>query len=144
MWRNLPVVHLAAMAGILASTALSMGAASAASTDTLLLAGILPKNTDEQYELSFWESIKNSNYAADYEAYLKQYPNGRFAVLAKSRLERLRASASAPAPAPAPKAQKQAAPPPRSGTSSGGQVSRAPVTGMLLASSLDMSPQRLF
>ncbi|XZR53981.1 formylglycine-generating enzyme family protein [Cupriavidus oxalaticus] len=122
MWRNLPVVHLAAMAGILASTALSMGAASAASADPLLLAGIMPKNTDEQYELSFWESIKNSNYASDYEAYLKQYPNGRFAVLAKARLERLRASA----PAPAPKAQQQPAPPPRSGTSSGGQVSRAP------------------
>ncbi|MBP0621849.1 formylglycine-generating enzyme family protein [Cupriavidus sp. LEh25] len=126
MWRNLPVVHLAAMAGVLASTALSMGAASAASTDPLLLAGILPKNTDEQYELSFWESIKNSNYAADYEAYLKQYPNGRFAVLAKARLERLRASAPASAPAPAPKAQQQPTPAPRPGTSSGGQVSRAP------------------
>lgn len=63
-------------------------------------AGILPKNSDEQYDLSFWDSIKNSNYAADYEAYLKQYPNGKFASLAKARLERLRAAASSPAPAP--------------------------------------------
>ncbi|ODV41084.1 hypothetical protein AWV79_01675 [Cupriavidus sp. UYMMa02A] len=51
----------------------------------MLLAGILPKNSDEQYELTFWESIKNSNYAGDYEAYLKQYPNGRFAALARAR-----------------------------------------------------------
>ncbi|WP_432260402.1 formylglycine-generating enzyme family protein [Cupriavidus sp. TMH.W2] len=79
----------------------------------------MPKNTDEQYELTFWESIKNSNYAADYEAYLKQYPNGRFAVLARARLERLAASASAP------KAQAPT-PPPRSSTSAAGQVSRPP------------------
>jgi len=84
-------------------------------------AGILPKNSDEQYELSFWDSIKNSNYAADYEAYLKQYPNGRFAALAKTRLDRIKASApaaSAPAAAattparPEPKTQAKTEPPP--------------------------------
>ena len=64
-------------------------------------AGILPKNSDEQYDLSFWDSIKNSTYAADYEAYLKQYPNGRFAALAKTRLDRIKASAPAQASAPA-------------------------------------------
>lgn len=69
-------------------------------------AGILPKNSDEQYELTFWDSIKNSTYAADYEAYLKQYPNGRFAALAKSRLERIKATA------PAQAAQPPAAQPP--------------------------------
>lgn len=89
-------------------------------------AGILPKNSDEQYELSFWDSIKNSNYAADYEAYLKQYPNGRFAALAKSRLDRIKASAPAqaasapalsPAPAkPEPKAQAKSEPAPPAAT----------------------------
>ncbi|WP_373456653.1 formylglycine-generating enzyme family protein [Cupriavidus taiwanensis] len=79
----------------------------------------MPKNTDEQYELSFWESIKNSNYAADYEAYLKQYPNGRFAGLARARLERLAGSA------PAPKAQAPA-PQPRAGATASGQASRSP------------------
>ncbi|MCY0855644.1 SUMF1/EgtB/PvdO family nonheme iron enzyme [Cupriavidus sp. D39] len=62
--------------------------------------GILPKDSDEQYELSFWDSIKNSNFASDYEAYLKAYPNGRFAPLARARIERLRAAgpqAGAPA-----------------------------------------------
>ncbi|MDQ0143980.1 formylglycine-generating enzyme family protein [Cupriavidus necator] len=131
MWRNLPVVRVAAMipmaatAALLATAIPAPAAEQAPQARPLLLAGILPKNTDEQYELSFWESIKNSNYAADYEAYLKQYPNGRFAGLAKARLERLAASASAPkaqaqAPAPAP------APPPRAGATASGQVSRSP------------------
>ncbi|MEI5998336.1 caspase family protein [Paraburkholderia bengalensis] len=53
-----------------------------ASPDTVVAMdsrGILPKDSNEQYELTFWESIKDSNYASDYEAYLKAYPNGRFA-----------------------------------------------------------------
>ncbi|MGO4332384.1 SUMF1/EgtB/PvdO family nonheme iron enzyme [Cupriavidus sp. 2TAF22] len=58
--------------------------------------GILPKDSDEQYELTFWESIKNSNFSSDYEAYLKAYPNGRFAPLARARIERLRASGAKP------------------------------------------------
>jgi formylglycine-generating enzyme required for sulfatase activity len=62
--------------------------------------GILPKDSSEQYELTFWDSIKDSNYPSDYEAYLKAYPNGRFAALAKARIERLRA-AGAPSSAPA-------------------------------------------
>jgi formylglycine-generating enzyme required for sulfatase activity len=66
--------------------------------------GIMPKDSSEQYELTFWDSIKNSNYASDYEAYLKAYPNGRFAALAKARIERLQAAASAPAPGAAPTA----------------------------------------
>ncbi len=66
--------------------------------------GIMPKDSSEQYELTFWDSIKNSNYASDYEAYLKAYPNGRFAALAKARIERLQAAASAPAPGAAPPA----------------------------------------
>ena len=63
------------------------------------LRGILPKNSTEQYELAFWESIKDSAYPSDYEAYLKAYPNGRFATLAKARIERLKATASARPPA---------------------------------------------
>src|SRR5476649_1362073 len=66
--------------------------------------GILPKDSNEQYELTFWESIKDSTYPSDYEAYLKAYPNGRFATLAHARIDRLRAAAAAP------KAQPQAQP----------------------------------
>lgn len=52
--------------------------------------GILPKDSAEQYELTFWESIKDSQHASDYEAYLKAYPNGRFADLARARIDRLK------------------------------------------------------
>jgi adenylate cyclase len=38
-------------------------------------------------ELVFWESIKESTRAADYEAYLEQYPDGSFVTLARTRLE---------------------------------------------------------
>jgi formylglycine-generating enzyme required for sulfatase activity len=83
----------------------------------ILLAGILPKDSAEQYELTFWQSIKDSNHISDYEAYLKAYPNGRFAGLAQARIERLRAAApktqqpSAAAPEKAP--EKKPAPQPK-------------------------------
>jgi len=44
-------------------------------------------------ELSFWESVKASTDAADFEAYLKQYPKGRFADLARNRIRALKAPA---------------------------------------------------
>jgi formylglycine-generating enzyme required for sulfatase activity len=53
-------------------------------------AGILPEDGDARYELVFWESIKDSDRAADYEAYLESFPNGRFAPLARARAAYLR------------------------------------------------------
>jgi adenylate cyclase len=41
----------------------------------------------QSVEIVFWESIKESVRAADYEAYLEQYPEGAFAALARTRLE---------------------------------------------------------
>jgi hypothetical protein len=37
-------------------------------------------------ELAFWNSIQSSTRADEYRAYLRQYPNGRFAALAQTRL----------------------------------------------------------
>jgi formylglycine-generating enzyme required for sulfatase activity len=71
---------------------------------TLHSRGILPKDSSEQYEITFWNSIKDSNYPADYEAYLKAYPNGRFVTLAHARIDRLRAAASNPPAVAAPAA----------------------------------------
>ncbi len=65
-------------------------------------AGILPKDGEAQYELEFWESIKNSTHAEDYEAYLEAYPDGRFAPLARARAERYKDSSPQPAQTPAP------------------------------------------
>jgi len=55
-------------------------------------------------EVVFWQSISTSNNAADFEAYLKEFPQGTFALLARNRLAMLTAPprATAPAPAPAP------------------------------------------
>ena len=37
----------------------------------------------EAVEIEFWDSIKNSVTASEYEAYLEQYPEGSFAALAR-------------------------------------------------------------
>lgn len=57
----------------------------------------------DAFELSFWETIRNSENAAEYRAYLDAYPNGRFAPLARAReqLYRQKQGGTAPA-APAP------------------------------------------
>lgn len=46
----------------------------------------------QSVELVFWESIKDSLRAADYEAYLEQYPEGNFVTLARTRLEEIAAA----------------------------------------------------
>jgi len=43
-------------------------------------------------DITFWRSIWRSSSAADYEAYLAQYPKGTFAALAENRLKMLKAS----------------------------------------------------
>lgn len=43
----------------------------------------------------FWASIKDSRQGADFEAYLRQFPNGTFADLARQRLQALAAPAGA-------------------------------------------------
>jgi hypothetical protein len=53
--------------------------------------------TEAAGELAFWNSIQASNRADEYRAYLRQYPNGRFAALAQTRV----AAFSAPVPVPA-------------------------------------------
>ena len=44
----------------------------------------------------FWQSVMNSTNPADFEAYLAQFPNGVFRVLAENRLAALRGPANAP------------------------------------------------
>jgi adenylate cyclase len=52
-----------------------------------------PALEPQSVELVFWDSIKDSTRAADYEAYLTQYPEGSFVALARTRLDEF-ASAS--------------------------------------------------
>ena len=48
-------------------------------------------------ERVFWESVKDSTNAADFEAYLSHYPQGRFASLARNRLAALQRPDTPPA-----------------------------------------------
>ena len=48
-----------------------------------------PPITAEQENL-FWQSVMNSTNPAEFEAYLTQFPNGVFRILAEARLEALR------------------------------------------------------
>jgi adenylate cyclase len=41
----------------------------------------------QSVEIEFWDSIKNSVRAQEYEVYLEQYPEGSFAALARARLD---------------------------------------------------------
>jgi adenylate cyclase len=70
-------------------------AASDAAGDLSLLAesSAEPALEPQSVELVFWESIKESTRAADYEAYLAQYPEGSFVALARTRLEEFASAA---------------------------------------------------
>jgi hypothetical protein len=50
-------------------------------------------------ELSYWDTIKNSNNPDDFKSYLDKYPDGQFAALAKSRSQPVRPGAGNPASA---------------------------------------------
>jgi formylglycine-generating enzyme required for sulfatase activity len=103
MWQKLLVVCA------LAVPACAGVAAAQDAAPRMWRAGVVPKNSAEQFELAFWDSIKDSNQVGDYEAYLKQYPKGRFAALAQARIARLHA-AQPQAPAPKPKEVPKEAP----------------------------------
>ena len=59
-------------------------------------AAVPPPATAEQ-ETVFWQSIMNSTNAAEFEAYLAQFPNGVFSALARARLGALQTPAGAAA-----------------------------------------------
>ncbi len=86
MWQKLLIVC------VLMAPAFAASAAAQSSVPDMMLAGVVPKNSAEQFELAFWESIKDSSHVSDYEAYLKAYPKGRFVALAQARIVRLRAA----------------------------------------------------
>ena len=126
MWHTLLPVFLLMAPGV--ATA---GGQQALAAD-IKLAGIVPKNSAEQFELAFWESIKDSSHASDYDAYLKAYPKGRFAALAQARIARLR-TASAPATAAAPAlapATKPAPPPAAAAAAAAPAAVAVPVAGV--------------
>ena len=66
----------------------SRKAAAAPEPDRIAAAAPPPAPTAEdspEFELAFWESIKDSQDAAEFAAYLEKYPDGTFAALAETR-----------------------------------------------------------
>ena len=66
-------------------------------------------------EIAFWESVRDSRNPAELQAYIDQFPNGTFVVLAKARLSALQKPAIPAAPrmaatAPQPVAGEKRAP----------------------------------
>ena len=56
-----------------------------------------------EIEKTFWTSIERSNDSADFEAYLRKYPNGSYRALAENQIKRLKVSQEAsPVPFEAP------------------------------------------
>jgi adenylate cyclase len=49
-----------------------------------------------EFELAFWEAMKDSKDPAEFEAYLEQYPSGAFAALAEARLQAVLQEQEAP------------------------------------------------
>jgi len=76
-----------------------------------------PVRAADSLEQGFWDTIKGSDSAADFKAYLDSYPDGPFAAAARARLQQIEpgnqpktASAPPPPAAPAPAAPAPVAP----------------------------------
>jgi class 3 adenylate cyclase len=54
---------------------------------------VAPASDPRAVEIEFWDSIKSSILASEYEAYLEQYPEGSFVALARVRLEAIKQDA---------------------------------------------------
>ena len=61
-----------------------------------------PVRAADPVELGFWDTIKGSDNPADFKAYLDSYPDGPFAVIARTRLEQIEAKSANRTAAPAP------------------------------------------
>ncbi len=50
-----------------------------------------PKRNPAAFELSYWDTIKNSSDPQDFKSYLQKYPDGQFVSLARNRIRGLEA-----------------------------------------------------
>lgn len=70
----------------------------AAAADRPLLA---QATGDDRAELAFWDAVKDSKNPDEFKAYLDTYPKGKFAALARVRMDALKKQAEPAAAAPA-------------------------------------------
>jgi Caspase domain len=111
-----PAVQLAAPApGLAPATAANAGSQNAPDPAAL--------------ELAFWDSVKNSQRPGELQAYIDRFPNGTFAMLAKSRLLELPGGAAKPASV-APARIAESVPSPEANASIGTLVLTDSVSGL--------------
>ena len=70
---------------VFAAAVIGLGLAPPALATQIVQSG---SEAELKVEMVFWESIKDSTDAGDYQAYLETYPQGRFAALARARVKR--------------------------------------------------------
>ena len=85
----------------------------AAAAALLVLAAVigfllLRSHQDMQVEIAYWDSIKASRDAARFEQYLEEYPQGRFAALARAEIGALKKPSAPVGQALSPAANQQA------------------------------------
>ena len=111
------------------------GAAPAAQQSSPASAPAASSAASAELDGLFWQSIMNSTNAAEFEAYLAQFPNGVFRALAQARLASLRSAAAPPAGvgsrvggagAPSSGSRVSGAAVPAFGAASGGDARRRP------------------
>ena len=86
-----------------------------------------PSAASSQAEIVFWQSVMNSTNPAEFEAYLRRFPNGLFSELAQARLAALRSpSNQRPSSAVAAGSRVSGVAAPGLGTAAGGDVVRRP------------------
>lgn len=90
-WSNDGLLHELFLAG--------EAAAPATTSQQAALAPPTLAPTEVAIELAFWQSIQNSRNSADFEDYLRRYPTGNFAGLARNRIAAMRETTEATAPA---------------------------------------------
>ena len=84
----------------------------------------------------FWQSIMNSTNPAEFEAYLRRFPNGAFSELAQARVAALRAPAGAAPAATGTRVGGRVSP-----GATGSRVSGAPAPGLGTAAGGDVRPR---
>jgi len=88
---QLPWGHTNLIGAVYLNGAPAPGAAAAAPAQTQVAAA-----ANAEVEVEFWRSIKDSNKAEEFRAYLTNYPNGQFRSLAQSRIASLEQGGSKP------------------------------------------------
>jgi uncharacterized caspase-like protein len=66
-------------------------------------AATAPADSSRQaVELAFWQAIQDSTDPAEFEEYLRKYPKGEFAIIARRKLKALKPQTAAASPPPPP------------------------------------------